>query len=98
MVSKRQNNKNKNKNKMNFVNEIFLLNPEEKSLFRKLEKVKTKIIKCKYPIIFNKTCLKEKYIYIGKPFKTGKNEHIYNKSLNKHTSIYLYYKGNFNRL
>ena len=46
---------------MNFVNEIFLLNPEEKSLFRKLEKVKTKIIKCKYSIIFNKTCLKENF-------------------------------------
>ena len=60
MVSKRQN--NKNKNKMNFVNEIFLLNPEEKSFFRKLEKVKTKIIKCKYSIIFNKTCLKENVI------------------------------------
>ena len=50
MVSKRQN--NKNKNKMNFVNEIFLLNPQEKSFFRKLEKIKTKIIKCKYSLIF----------------------------------------------
>ena len=38
IVSKRQN--NKNKNKMNFVNEIFFLNPQEKSFFRKLEKVK----------------------------------------------------------
>ena len=57
--SKRQN--NKNKNKINFVNEIFFLNPQEKSFFRKLEKVKTKIIKCKYSIIFNKTCLKENF-------------------------------------
>ena len=44
---------------MNFVNEIILLNPQEKAFFRKLEKVQTKIIKCKYSIIFNKTCLKE---------------------------------------
>ena len=44
---------------MNFVNEIILLNLQEKAFVRNLEKVQTKIIKCKYTIIFNEICLKE---------------------------------------
>ena len=61
---------------MNFVNELIRLNPQEKAFLRKLEKVQTEIIKCKYSIISNKTCLKEnifrdiqilnKHIYIQK--------------------------------
>ena len=44
---------------MNFPNLIFPLPQEQRTLFRNLEKVKTKVIQCKSSIIFNDTCLKE---------------------------------------
>ena len=43
---------------MNFTNEIY----QEKSPYRKLERIQTKFMRNKYSILFNKTCLKENYL------------------------------------
>ena len=44
---------------MNYLDELFKLPNYIRSKLRKLENVKTKIIKSKWSLVFNDTCLKE---------------------------------------
>ena len=42
---------------------LYHLDPDTRKITRKLEKIKAKIIKC--PIVFNKICLNDIYIYMS---------------------------------
>ena len=44
---------------MNYLNELFKLPNHLKNQIRKLENVKTKLLKSKWSLVFNDTCLKE---------------------------------------
>ena len=44
---------------MNYLEELFNLPNYIRTQIRKLENIKTKIIKCKWSLVFNDTCLKE---------------------------------------
>ena len=45
-----------------YVETLRYLPPEAMQIIRKLENVKRKIIKCKWSLVFNNTCIKERLI------------------------------------
>ena len=47
----------------NFGELLFILNPECRSLARKLERLQKKVVHSSYGVVFNKTCINE-YIYM----------------------------------
>ena len=59
---------------MNYLNELFKLPNYIRTKLRKLENVKTKIIKSKWSLVFNDTCLNENILpnYTRMPYKFRK--------------------------